>query len=82
MLVLLGDTTGVSADDLLKDYPARSVASARAGASDLRAPACSTGSTLELAPQSGLVSNMPLILPHNLLDKSRLIRLKRTHKTH
>ena len=81
VLVRLEDTTGVSAGNLLENFPIRSVAGDRAVASDLRAPACSTGSTLELAPGLEPISNVAFILPHNLLDKSRLIRLKRTYKT-
>ena len=42
-----------------------------AGASDLRAPACSLSSSLKNG--SGLLplSNMTLILPHTLLDRKR-----------
>ena len=88
VIVNMKDTTDQNLDGLTVGSLAVIGARGGAGASDLRAPACSTPfdskkwcpDTFILEPQS-TTDSFVVILPHNHLDKSRMTSFKRTHKT-
>ena len=88
VIVNMKDTTDQNLSGLTVGSLGTIGAGGGAGASDLRAPACSTRfdikewcpDTLALEPLS-TTDSFSVILPHNLLDKSRMTFLKRTYKT-
>ena len=72
LIVFIKDTNALEVDEFFQGQHGKLTAKMRAGAADLSTPACTGSSVLQTGVPSSVLSNVRLILAHNLLDKSRL----------
>ena len=73
MIVFIKDTNALVVEEFFQGQFGRLAKRAREGAVNPDAPACSTSSILQNGVPMVHSSELKLILPHNLLDKKRLL---------